>query len=110
MRSKSSALALCYEHSLLITIPRLNTVQFQWLVAHEPNLNNTFLGADLPIKSSWTQYNQQVFSDYIYEWLENWKGVMAMDEILVHNVLRYFLNHVNDNSKTFVESIYIEDM
>ncbi len=29
-------------------------------------------GADCPINSSWTQYNQQVFSDYIYQWLENW--------------------------------------
>ena len=25
-------------------------------------------GTDCPINSSWTQYNQQGFSDYIYQW------------------------------------------
>ncbi len=34
-------------------------------------------GADCPINFSWTQYNQQVFSYYIYQRLENWIAPIA---------------------------------
>ncbi len=50
----------------------MNTVQFQWLVAHEPNLNNTIQELTVQSASYGPNITMQVFSDYIYQWLENW--------------------------------------